>query len=431
LYEALTSAVKAGLSSLENSKDLKATIKTTEKKGIDKTKGTSGTSALDLSCPPPSFKSFTPTAGYTGTIVQVTGSSLSTTSSVKIIGVEVPKKDITVFSDSMLRFIVPKIFTGEVNINGRIEVKTDHGTFIGAALFNYNPALNGVASLSPGGVTNENVINPVSSAPSPSNLVGTNSNPQNTKPITLIETENINGPNDTTLLLTVRVNPEAGIWRINTQPLINYRVVEMVTGPNNRYIEKQLSNENGVTLDGYVSKDQQEFSVTDKDLIKKLSLDNFGVKDIKTYITIGLYATSSDKVTNPQDVPLNYEFNVFLTDKKVGDLVIEEPSKITSITYLGDVDSNTQNGPQYYNIVKPGGGFKLFQLNVPTYNSQDLLRQEVVNSNNTSVSATFREGSDTKYTYNCTVNDLGTFKLKIGYRVNGVPTTIYGPPFTL
>ena len=331
----------------------------------------------------------------------------------------------------MLRFIVPKVFTGQVNLNGRIEVRTDHGTFTGSTLFNYNPALNGVASLSPGGATNEVIVNPTSSVPSPSNLVGTNSNPQNTKPITLIETENINGPNDTTLLLTVRVNPEAGLWRINSQPLINYRVVEMVTGSDNRYVEKQLSNENGVALDGYVSEDQQEFSVTDKDLIKKLSLDNFGVKDIKTYITIRLYATSLDKVANPQDVPLSYEFNIFLTDKKVGDPVVESVSNVTSITYLGDVDSNTQNGPQFYNIVKPGGGFKSFQLNVPTYNAQDLLNQEVVTVNNTKVSATFNEGSNTKYTYTCTVNSLGTFKLKIGYRVNGVPTTIYGPPFTL
>ena len=111
--------------------------------------------------------------------------------------------------------------------------------------------------------------------------------------------------------------------------------------------------------------------------------------------------------------------------------MIDEPSRITSITYLGDVNSITQNGPQYYNIVKQGGGFKLFQLNVPTYNAQDLLNQEVVDNNNTKVSATFNEGSNTKYTYTCTVNSLGTFKLKIGYRVNGVPTTIYGPPFTL
>jgi hypothetical protein len=59
-------------------------------------------------------------AGYDGTIVQINGSNLGTTNSVKLAGVEVPPKDITVFSDSTVRFIVPKVFNGQTNINGRI-----------------------------------------------------------------------------------------------------------------------------------------------------------------------------------------------------------------------------------------------------------------------------------------------------------------------
>jgi hypothetical protein len=444
LYEALTSAVKSGLSSLENSKDLKATIKITEDKGVAKTNSITKTiqeninaiieaTALGNYCPPPSIKSFSPTAGYTGTIVQVSGSSLSTTSSVRIIGVEVPRKDITVFSDTMLRFIVPKVFTGQVNLNGRIEVRTDHGTFTGSTLFNYNPALNGVASLSPGGATNADITNPVPSAPSPSNLVGVNSNPQDKGPITLIETVNSKTPNGSTSKLTVQVNPNAGQWNIDPQPRYNWTIVSLAPGPNNTYIESKVSEGKGLagTLVGYVTPNQQEFSITEEDIIKELKLREEDEPNLKAYLEIRLYSRPVNRVLNPQDSILNYNFNVFLTDKKVGDPVVESVSKITSITYLGDVDSNTQNGPQFYNIVKPGGGFKSFQLNVPTYNSQDLLSQEVVTVGNTKVSATFTEGSNTKYTYTCTVNSLGTFKLKIGYRVNGVPTTIYGPPFTL
>jgi hypothetical protein len=333
----------------------------------------------------------------------------------------------------MLRFIVPKVFTGQVNLNGRIEVKTDHGTFTGSTLFNYNPALNGVASLSPGGATNADITNPVPSAPSPSNLVGVNSNPQDKGPITLIETVNSKTPNGSTSKLTVQVNPNAGQWNIDPQPRYNWTIVSLVPGPNNTYIESKVSEGKGLagTLVGYVTPNQQEFSITEEDIIKELKLREEDEPNLKAYLEIRLYSRPVNRVLNPQDSILNYNFNVFLTDKKVGDPVVESVSKITSITYLGDVDSNTQNGPQFYNIVKPGGGFKSFQLNVPTYNSQDLLSQEVVTVGNTKVSTTFTEGSNTKYTYTCTVNSLGTFKLKIGYRVNGVPTTIYGPPFTL
>ena len=439
LFAAVDSAVYVGLSSLDNSKDLKATINKTINNQliiIDQVSGTgdiSGVAALDLTCPPPSITSFTPTAGYTGTIVQVSGSNLSTTSLVKIIGVEVPKKDVTVFSNSMLRFIVPKVFTGLVNINGKIEVKTDHGTFTGSTLFNYNPALNGVASLSPGGATNTTTGQQTSSAPSPTNLVGVNSNPQDKGPITLIETVNDKTLNGSTSKLTVQVNPEAGGWKIDPVPTYSLTVVSLVPGPNNTYVESKISGGINFTgnLAGYVTPNQQEFSITENDIIERLSLSTLTQPNIKAYLEIRLYSRPDNKIANPQDSILNYNFNVFLTDKKVGDPVIDEPSRITSITYLGDVNSITQNGPQYYNIVKQGGGFKLFQLNVPTYNAQDLLNQEVVDNNNTKVSATFNEGSNTKYTYTCTVNSLGTFKLKIGYRVNGVPTTIYGPPFTL
>jgi hypothetical protein len=466
LYQALTSAVKVGLSSLENSKDLKTDIKLTELKGVNKTSGTSGisgtsgtsslsntsgTSSLTQTiqgninrileaiasgdyCPPPTIKSFSPLAGYDGTIVQINGDSLGTTNSIKLAGVEVPAKDITVFSGSTVRFIVPKIFDGQTNLNGRIEVKTDNGSVTGSTLFNYNPALKGVSSLSPGGATDTTVIQTASSTPSPSNPIGTNTNPQNTEPITLIETANVEGPDGSTLLLTVRVNPEAGDWKIDTQPSYNNQIYSLVPGDNNKYVARKFSSISGFAGRlgaGYVTQDQQEFSITKEQMVSAIKLLNEDEPNLKAYNVIRLYVRPVDRVANPQDVILTYNFNTFLTNLKVGDPVVDEPSKVTSITYLGDVNSITQNGPQYYNIVKPGGGFKSFQLNVPTYNAQDLLNQEVVNNNNQKVSATFREGSDTKYTYSCTVNSLGTFKLKIGYRVNGVPTTIYGPPFTL
>ena len=138
-----------------------------------------------------------------------------------------------------------------------------------------------------------------------------------------------------------------------------------------------------------------------------------------------------DKTINPQDVSLSYNFNAFQTTKKVGDPVIVSETKVASITFLGEGVNLQGTGPQYYNVVKSGGGWKSFQFNVPTYNPQDLVSQSVVDMNNTTVSATFTEGSDTKYTYKCTVNSIGTFRLKLKYKVNGVETTVLGPSFTL
>ena len=345
----------------------------------------------------------------------------------------VPKKDVTVFSDSMIRFIVPKVFTGEVNLNGRIEVKTDHGSFTGSTLFNYNPALNGVASLTPGGSIDTTVTQTASSTSSPNNLTGTNPNPQDKKPITLIETVNTKTSNGSTDTLTVRVNPAAGAWRIDTVPSYNDRIVSLKPGPNNTYIEDTISVSygGGGRLSGYVSADQQEFSITKQDIIDDLGLSSYSERDLKAYVEINLYARPVDKTINPQDVSLSYNFNAFQTTKKVGDPVIVSETKVESITFLGEGVNLQGTGPQYYNVVKLGGGWKSFQFNVPTYNPQDLVSQSVVDMNNTTVSATFTEGSDTKYTYKCTVNSIGTFRLKLKYKVNGVETTVLGPSFTL
>ena len=441
LIAAVDSAVKVGLSSLKNSKDLKATIKNT---------GTSGISVLSLTCPPPSFTSFTPTAGYTGTIVQVSGNNLSTTSLVKIIGVEVPKKDVTVFSDTMLRFIVPKVFTGLVNINGKIEIKTDHGTFTGSNLFNYNPALNGVASLSPGGATNTTTEQQTSSEPSPTNLVGVDSNPQDKGPITLIETVNDKTPNGSTSKLTVQVNPEAGGWKIDPVPTYNWTVASLIPGPNNTYVESKISRGTNFTgnLAGYVTPNQQEFSVTEKDIIEKLSLNTLTEPNIKAYLEIRLYSRPDNKIVNPQDSILNYKFNVFLTDKKVGDPVIAlttetPPGSLIKVSETSSGNLPNFNGADYYNIRKPAGGYITYQFACPglitkgsveVYSIPDFDRQNIKIINN----------SDTKYTNVIEVNNIGAFQMGVGYTSENytflntvtnlkepIATSATSPPFTL
>ena len=122
--------------------------------------------------------------------------NLITTKEVKIANVLVPFSSVTVVNDTLIRFVVPKIFTGEVNIYTQIGITTDYGSFSGGTLFNYNPSLSGTSMTSPGSITNPEAANtPVASttattATTTTNVTnvapGVNTNPQNTGPKTLI-----------------------------------------------------------------------------------------------------------------------------------------------------------------------------------------------------------------------------------------------------
>ena len=118
-----------------------------------------------------------------------------------------------------------------------------------------------------------------------------------------------------------------------------------------------------------------------EDIIDDLGLSSYSERDLKAYVEINLYARPVDKTINPQDVSLSYNFNAFQTTKKVGDPVIVSETKVESITFLGEGVNLQGTGPQYYNVVKSGGGWKSFQFNVLTYNPQDLVSQSVVDMN--------------------------------------------------
>ena len=442
LYAALTSAVKVGLSSLENSKDLKADIKVTEQKGIKKTSGTSGTSgtrgtsgvaALDLSCPPPAIKSFSPLAGYDGTIVQINGSNLGTTNSIKLAGVEVPSKDITVFSGSTVRFIVPKILNGETNLNGRIEVKTDNGSFTGSTLFNYNPALKGVSSLSPGGATDTPVTQTAPSTPSPNNLTGTNANLQDTAPSPLIQTEKTSSELGNGIL-TVKVNtePGVGVWNIDDQPRYNYRIDAIEIGPNNTVKRYTPSEGTYQALEGFVSPDGQTFSITREAFIDKAFEQDIEMEDgnrLEISTTIELYARPADKVKYPNDFIRNYNFRIVVPS--TGNTVQPEGS-LVSIQRSEDVDLPDYNGKQYYNIKRPDGGYITYNFSCSRC---VITKVEVVKSNEqTSVqNITITNTPDTKYTNVIDVKNSGRFVLSVTYNNADVPGTFTAKsePFTL
>jgi hypothetical protein len=474
LYSALASAVNVGLSSLNASKDLKYTIQ----QNINKIKAatitattvttsgtttvtpfvlTSGTTAANL-CPPPVFTSFAPLSGYTGTVVQVNGRYLSTTKTVKLMNVNIPLSAITIYNDTTLRFIVPKIYTGDVNVSGKIAVTTDYGTFSGNTLFNYNPALSGVTTSSPGSYTNPTAANktPVYSATTgttDTKLASSNLNPQNTGPSILTTVTDTKDSIGSSTQLTVQVGPDAGNWKIDTQPEFNYKVIQVIPGPDGKYKGQTITTVSGSRLIGYVSANQQQFSINRTQMLDELrkNLDPDELENSKIYTSVELYVRPTDKIKNPQDVIQTYNFNLFLTDRNVGEPISTTTTttnttgrtfaeKSISIIKVGEYDSLQGDGWQYFNVKKPTGGYITFKFDVPEFSTANYGSKYVVDLNNDLVSYSSGGGNDTKYTNVVTVNSLGSFKLKVEYRPYGYTSpiggqvltqTVYSPIFTL
>jgi hypothetical protein len=338
-------------------------------------------------------------------------------------GVEVPEKDITVFSGSTVRFIVPKIFDGQTNINGRIEVKTDNGTFTASTVFNYNPALNGVSSLSPGGAIDTTVTQTTSSTPSPNNLTGTDANLQNTAPSPLIETEKTSSELGNGIL-TVKVNtePGVGVWKIDEEPRYNYRVDVIEIGPNNTVKRSTTSEGDYQSIEGFVSADGQTFSITREAFIKAAFEQEIEMEEgnrMEIFTTIDLYARPADKVKYPNDFIRAYNFKIVVPS--TGNTVQPEGS-LVFIQRSDDVDLPDYNGKQYYNIKRPDGGYITYRFSCP---SCVITKVEVVKSKEqTSIqNITITNTPGTKYTNVIDVKNSGLFVLLVTYNNVNVPGT--------
>jgi hypothetical protein len=150
-----------------------------------------------------------------------------------------------------------------------------------------------------------------------------------------------------------------------------------------------------------------------------LDLDTYSETDIRAYTEISLYLTPVDRVKNPQDVILSYNFNVFKTDKKAGDPVIAAttqtpPGTLTKVSETSSGRLPNFNGPDYYNIIKPAGGYityqfsctKLISKGAPeVYSIPNLDKQNITITNN----------SNTRYTNVIEVNNIGEFQLAVDY----------------
>ena len=248
MAEAAKSAIKAGILAVDDAKNIDVKLNFDDIKSPTPTNTAAATTQTATSttvsntnvCPPPTIKTLSPVAGYTGTIVQILGSNLITTKEVRIANVLVPSKDITIINDSVLRFIVPQIFTGNVRLNTQVAITTNYGSFTGTTIFDYNPALKGTSTTSPGSIVNpiaantQSVPSVTSTVPSVGNVQpGVNTNPQTTGAPTMISQEQ-KFFNTLTQNLKVKMDPTLPEAKISNSVLMEISVFNVKTENNQK-----------------------------------------------------------------------------------------------------------------------------------------------------------------------------------------------------
>jgi hypothetical protein len=433
LYKGLDSAVEAGLATVQNSKDLKGTIKKTEDKG--KTPGVTPTPTplpklTTQTCPPPLMTSFTPSVGNTGTILQINGRNLSSVTGVTFISqttqaqpqavfVKVLSKDITYLNDQTLRLSIPTLGTGKLVLPVKVTVISENGLYSPPTLFTFDPAVSASQTSSPGGYNNTISNNTTSVAPS------VNTNPQPTTLVPIYETA---PGGEVTKKLTVNVGSGIGVWNIENAVKMTVSTFD-VTTTNNRTVQT-LKTTIETTISNYVV--NNVFTITNEN-VKSMLFDNpippFDTKKISVgqVVTIQfvIKANAVDKVKYPQttEQSFNFYYNKPVTSSSLtglspaellGKILENQPGSLVKVGESNNVDLPNYSGPSYYNIKKPAGGYITYRFVCPKLlTTQSPTVTEITNLNDATITITNTPG--TKYTNVIEVKNLGTFQLGVRY----------------
>jgi hypothetical protein len=425
MYEALKSAVEAGLTDTTLSIEFKIKIEDTESKG--KTPGATPTpTPIPLNegqtCPPPVVTTFSPSAGYTGTIVQVNGRNFESVKSIKVIDKVVELKDITVFNKETLRFVLPAITipAGQDVATGRITVTTEYGEFVSLVNFTFNPGLQNNITSSAGGSANPTVQEQPSVQQQ--DQAGANLNPQNTGVPPLEITNQTKSPTGGDEELVVKVKPNVGDWKIETQPKISYVVYTVGLGTNNTITRNKVKEAENVIIEGFVSQDQQTFTCTKQNLIDaefESVLDIYKDSNVQIEVSITLVAIPDDKEKNPTYVRRNLPFKInVLSTERNGN------GRLTLVSNTNSGELPNLNGNSYYNIVKPNGGYYTYQF-TPLTNITKIKTEVYRLPELNKLTTTITNGTDTKYTNLIEISALGTFQLSVTYAQNDTPNSTF------
>jgi hypothetical protein len=382
-------------------------------------------------CPPPVVSTFSPSAGYTGTIVQVNGRNFESVKAITVMGQNVDINSITVFNSETLRFVLPAITIpeGQDVATGRIIVTTEYGTSGSSVNFTFNPALKNTITSSPGG--NADTTTQQQPTVSQQDRLGENINPQQTGPLTMIETAvQLNASK--TQSLNVKINPELTDWVLGTTVDMNYQVYELQE-LNNQVTRKSIS-QSLLKLGGQVT--NGEFNITLPQVESYLS-NNIPKIEGKTQIDIvfGLLSYKGKESPVRQQFPFRLWYTlpnqnqVPLENVPVNQTLPTFPQQQLSIIKLPDSDAIRGEGNSYYNIKKLAGGYIPFDFTLPSgqiFNSQNISSINILDSSYNNVSFGSVLGPDTKYTNEVTINSKGVFRLQIQYRPYGFTSPIGG-----
>jgi hypothetical protein len=423
-------------------------LKQQQKDAVDKLKQPSVTQTPTLApplagntCPPPLVTSFSPIVGNKGTIIQINGRNLKIVTSIQLIDstnnqkvlATVDGKNITYLNDETLRFSLPVLGDGKTIFNSKILVKSPYGDNSINTIFKYDPAYNAAAASSPGGYAGNNQT--TTTAPNANTV---NTNPQNTGPITLLSKTETIFDGDITKKLTVSVNPDAGVWTIQSGVEMNISVFDEVFTNNT---SKKILSRTVSTVVDYVNNNVFEITINDvANILINNPIEPFKTTPIKgqqvVTIQFVVYAIAADKVKYPQPTKQSFNFNFTSSRaaKTTTTTQLTNTEQSLSITLVGESPNLQGSGWEYFNVKKLAGGYITFKFNAPTFNDANYGNKLFITEDGYPVpGSSFVGGTDTKYTYVGNAASKGTFKLSVEYYPSGKEPkqTVYSPIFTL
>jgi hypothetical protein len=380
------------------------------------------TTIVPVICVPPTITSFSPLSGISGTIVSIIGKDLDQVTGATINGVTTTT-GITINNSFNISVIVPYSNT-TVAQNNSIIVLGTHGDSASVVNFTYNPAQ----------------VTPV-----PSNPNNSNTQPQQTGPVTL-DGQTQTSPGGVTQQLTVSVNPQAAAlntWTLeqNVTMIISVYDNSVVNNTTTQTLNRTVTT----TVSNYVSGNVFTMTYNNvEDMLVNNPIPQFQTAPIKegqiANIKFTVTAIPTDKVKNPQNVSQSFNF----TFRPISSTTQTQPGVLFKVSETYGENLPNFNGTDYYNIKKPTGGYITYQFTckgliskggAEVYSIPSVDKQNIRITNNT----------DTKYTNVIELNSVGAFQLEVRYTsedyvvtdttssnfgkpINGSATS---PPFTL
>ena len=254
--------------------------------------GTTASDGVNVPCLPPSITNFSPLTGVSGTILTITGENFDNITGITINNV-LTTTGITVNSPFNLSVVVPYPNNGLTNAQQNpVIISGVNGSGRSITLFTYNPAQ----------------VTPV-----PSNSTNTNTQSQQTGPVTLIEETEIL-TRDITGKLTVSVNPKAAALNTWTLQIYVDMIVSVfdVTVVNN-VVKETLYRTETVPISGYVT--NNIFTITHNnvaDLLVNNPIPEFKNNFITNKQTVNIKfvvtAFPTNKTLNPQNTQQSFNF---------------------------------------------------------------------------------------------------------------------------